>query len=98
MSNVFSIRTSRDWHGIAGFLNAAARMFHVLRDGISDARRMHDDYLKLSAMTDPELEDMGIRRSDISSIVAGTYPPPRRQRTGSLTISPEHRSPFRQSI
>jgi len=96
MSNVFSIHASRERYFIASFLKAVARVFHAPMEGIAHARHLHGDYLKLSALTDPELQDMGIRRSDISAVVAGSYPLPSRQSVSFLTGIPEQRSQFRR--
>ncbi|HET8722353.1 MAG TPA: DUF1127 domain-containing protein [Nitrospira sp.] len=44
-----------------------------LAHGITGRRQLRRDYLELSAMSDPELQDMGINRSDIFNVVEGTY-------------------------
>jgi uncharacterized protein YjiS (DUF1127 family) len=42
-------------------------------EGIAEARRMSRAYDELTAMSNSELQDMGIRRTDIPSVVTGTY-------------------------
>lgn len=56
-----------------GFLSATLEALRVLADRIAKERRLYRDHLHLSAMSDPELQDIGISRSDISGVVAGTY-------------------------
>lgn len=69
--SLFEIHQSRQI-GI-GFLSAALEALRVFADRIAKGRRLYRDYLHLSAMSDPELQDIGISRSDISAVVAGTY-------------------------
>ncbi len=47
--------------------------FRKLAGTFAEARRMHRTYAELSGMSDRELRDMGITRSDIPAIVAGTF-------------------------
>lgn len=54
------------WHAITGTLKAVA-------EGAAEARRMARLYDQLSAMSDPELQDMGIYRGDIQAVVSGKY-------------------------
>ena len=58
-------------------------------DGIAEARKMHRDYETLSAMSNLELEDMGISRSDIHAVVTGTYcgARPTRSNAPSSTVN-----------
>lgn len=62
---------------IAGFGAACGRgirnAFRGLVGAYRDARRMQETYRELSALSDRELRDMGISRSDIPAIVAGTF-------------------------
>jgi uncharacterized protein (DUF2249 family)/uncharacterized protein YjiS (DUF1127 family) len=96
MSNVISIHGVQERRPVAGFLKVAARMFQAALEGFAHARKLHDDYLKLSTLTDPELQDMGIRRSDIAAVVTGSYPVPYRHNVSFLTGIPEQRSQFRR--
>jgi uncharacterized protein YjiS (DUF1127 family) len=57
----------------SGFLGTALKAMRALVHGIARRRQLRRDYLQLSAMSDPELQDMGISRSDIFNVVEGTY-------------------------
>jgi uncharacterized protein (DUF2249 family)/uncharacterized protein YjiS (DUF1127 family) len=54
-------------------LNWFARELNALGKGIFKARRMHRAYRELAAMSDHDLEDIGVSRSDLPRIFAGTY-------------------------
>ncbi len=56
----------RGWRTVARALNAVVK-------GIAEARRIARAYDELAAMSDPELCDIGINRSDIPAVVSGTY-------------------------
>lgn len=58
---------------IAKAARAGARYVARLFAAIGNARRMDAMYRELSAMTDRELRDMGLTRSDIPAVVAGTF-------------------------
>ena len=55
-------------------LRAACRMLKTLAKGVAEARRVVRARSKLAVMSDPELRDIGINRSDISAVVSGRYP------------------------
>ena len=55
-------------------LRPACRMLKTLAKGIAEARRMVRARSELAVMSDPELRDIGINRSDISAVVSGRYP------------------------
>jgi len=57
----------------SGYFDAALSALKTFVNGISHGRQVYRDYVHLSAMSDPELQDIGISRSDISAVVAGTY-------------------------
>jgi uncharacterized protein YjiS (DUF1127 family) len=57
----------------SGFVVTALKALRALVHGIARRRQLRRDYLQLSAMSDPELQDMGISRSDIFNVVEGTY-------------------------
>jgi uncharacterized protein YjiS (DUF1127 family) len=64
-----------------GFLVTALEAVKTLADKIAPGHQRHCDFLHLSAMSDPELQDIGISRSDISAVLSGAYrrverPPP----------------------
>ncbi len=52
---------------------AIRRTLHVLNESLAEALRMARAYDELTAMSDPELRDMGIGRADIPAVVSGTY-------------------------
>ena len=55
--------------------NAIARALDTVIKGARDARRMHRAYEELSALSDVELQDIGMSRSDIRAAVTGTFLP-----------------------
>lgn len=57
--------------------NALAHTAKAIAEGASEARRMQRMYDELSSMSDLELHDFGLIRSDIPAVVTGTYRPPR---------------------
>jgi uncharacterized protein YjiS (DUF1127 family) len=67
----FEIRQSCQISG--GLLVTARETLKTLADKITHGHQLHYDFLHLSAMSDPELQDIGISRSDISAVLAGTY-------------------------
>jgi uncharacterized protein YjiS (DUF1127 family) len=46
---------------------------HRVTETRAEARRMAQAYDELAAMSDPELRDIGINRSDILAVVSGAY-------------------------
>jgi uncharacterized protein YjiS (DUF1127 family) len=78
---------------------------------IARRRQLRRDYLELSVMSDPELQDMGISRSDIFNVVEGTYrsvarsPAARQKQIGddhfdgrsSLTDQNDHQKGFQSA-
>ena len=63
-----AIRTAT-WVGLPGVAN----WFKNLRKNLQARRLEKQTYNELSALTDRELQDMGIYRSDIRSIARGTF-------------------------
>lgn len=62
----------RGWSGIDIILKALA-------EGVAEVRRVSRLYDELTAMSDPELHDIGINRADIPAVISETYrrlPPP----------------------
>lgn len=53
--------------------NAISRALHACAKRVSKTRRLVREYDELTAMTDLELEDIGISRTDILAVVSGTY-------------------------
>lgn len=56
--------------GILAFVGRALKIFG---ERVAEARRMHQAYEELAAMSDRELKDIGITRNDIPAVVARTY-------------------------
>ena len=52
---------------------STARVLKKLSHKLAECRRNRRGYQELAAMSDIELEDLGIGRADIDAIVAGTY-------------------------
>jgi uncharacterized protein YjiS (DUF1127 family) len=78
-----------------GLLNTVLEALQAFANRMAYARQLYRDYLHLSAMSEPELQDIGISRSDILAVVGGTY---RRAECPLVTPRkrmPESRSPFR---
>ena len=73
MNRVFSFVVHKNRHTTFRILKAIGRALNVFVDGTSKAHKMHRDYETLSAMSNLELEDIGINRSDIHAVVTGTY-------------------------
>lgn len=78
-----------------GLLNTALEALQAFVNRIAHGRQLYRDYLHLSAMSDPELQDIGISRFDIFAVVAGTYRRAERPLVTPRKRMPELRSPFR---
>ena len=74
MTNIFFFEVRQDRYAVTGFLKAMNHALKAFAQGIAHARQMHCDYLTLAAMSGPELQDIGISRSDISAVVSGKWP------------------------
>ena len=73
MNRVFPFVVHKSRHATIHILKAIGHALKAFVDGTSKAHKMHRDYETLSAMSNLELEDMGISRSDIHAVVTGTY-------------------------
>jgi uncharacterized protein (DUF2249 family)/uncharacterized protein YjiS (DUF1127 family) len=66
-------------HEVPGILrrasNAIARTLNAIAEGGSEANRRRRQYDELAAMSDIELQDIGMTRSDIGAVLTGTYRP-----------------------
>lgn len=60
-----------------------SHMLMAFGEGVAEALRRGRTYHELATMSDPELHDIGINRSDISAVVSGAY-----QKTPSPTSGP----------
>ena len=56
-----------------GFLNATLKALRALAHAIARGQQLHRDYRELTGMSDPELQDIGINRSDIFAVIEGTH-------------------------
>ena len=63
-------------------LNWLTRTLRSAGDGMAEARRRHQAYEELVALSNLELEDFGISRGDIPAVVAGTL---RREQTSAAS-------------
>ena len=73
MSKMHSFEIRQTCQTAGGFLGTAVEALRALANKIVHGHQLHCDYLQLSAMSEPELQDIGISRSDISAVLAGTY-------------------------
>lgn len=73
MSKTHSFEIHQSCHISSGFLVTVREVLKTLADKFVHGQQLHCDFLHLSAMSDPELQDIGISRSDISAVLAGTY-------------------------
>jgi uncharacterized protein YjiS (DUF1127 family) len=55
-----------------GLRNAIAHKLHVIGESVIAVSRMRREYDELSSLTDSELQDMGICRTDIPAVVSGS--------------------------
>ena len=95
MSKMSSIEIHPSHQIGGGLLNTVLEALQAFANRMAYARQLYRDYLHLSAMSEPELQDIGISRSDILAVVGGTY---RRAECPLVTPRkrmPESRSPFR---
>jgi uncharacterized protein (DUF2249 family)/uncharacterized protein YjiS (DUF1127 family) len=63
-------------------LNWLTRTLKSASDGMVEARRRHQTYEELAALSNLELEDIGISRMDIPAVVAGAL---RREQTSPVS-------------
>ncbi len=73
MNKAFPFVDHESRHATIRILKAIGHILKAFVDGIAKAHKMHRDYGTLFAMSNLELEDMGISRSDIHTVVTGTY-------------------------
>jgi uncharacterized protein YjiS (DUF1127 family) len=78
-----------------GLLTTVLEALQAFANRIAHTRQLYRDYHHLSAMSDPELQDIGISRSDILAVVAGTYQRAECPLVTPRKRMPESRSPFR---
>jgi uncharacterized protein YjiS (DUF1127 family) len=64
---------SFELHWNRGLLRAPLEVMEALARRIKRQRRIYRDSLQLAAMSDPELQDIGISRSDVFSVIQGSY-------------------------
>jgi len=61
------------WRMLGRPWSAINRAFHTFAKGIAETRRLRRAYDELFAMSDPELHDIGINRTDIPAVLWGSY-------------------------
>ena len=86
MSNIFSFEARQDRYAVTRFLKAVSHALKAFAQGIAHARQMHRDYLTLTGMSDPELQDMGISRSDIFVVVTAAWPNVTSQKAQNVNV------------
>ena len=57
----------------SGFVSTTLKALRAATRGVARSQKLRRDYLQLSAMSDPELQDIGIGRSDIFAVIERTY-------------------------
>jgi uncharacterized protein (DUF2249 family)/uncharacterized protein YjiS (DUF1127 family) len=71
--------TTPNPHEVRGILrqtwSVLARTLNAIVEGAREANRMRRMYDELAAMSDVELQDIGMTRSDIGAVLTGTYRP-----------------------
>ena len=89
MNKAFSFVDHESRHATTPILKVIGHTLMAVANGIAKARKMHRDYETLSAMSNLELEDIGISRSDIHAVVTGTYcgARPTRSNAPSSTVN-----------
>ena len=92
VSNMSSIEIHPSHQINGGLLTTVLEALQAFANRIVHGRQLYRDYLHLSAMSDPELQDIGISRSDILAVVAGTY-----RRTECPLVMPRKRMPESRS-
>ena len=73
MNKIFPFVVHEDRHATIRILKAIWHTPKAFVDRIVNAHKTHREYETLSAMSNLELEDMGISHSDIHAVVTGTY-------------------------
>ena len=73
MNRVFPFVVHKSRHATIRILKAIGHALKAFVDGAFKTHKMQRDYETLSAMSDLELQDIGISRSDIHAVVTGTY-------------------------
>lgn len=80
---------------IGKVISVIGRALKIFVDGNVEARRRHQAYEELAGVSKPELNDIGISRTNIRAVVAGVYPIERfavsnvisvERRRGSATV------------
>ena len=91
MNKIFPFVVHEDRYATICILKAIWHTPKAFVDRIVNAHKTHREYETLSAMSNLELEDMGISRSDIHAVVTGTYcgARPTRSNAPSRTVNSE---------
>ena len=87
MNKSFTLAGHENHHMKTHAMNTIGHMLKTFVDGVVMARKMQRDYETLSGMSNHELEDIGISRSDIDAVVTGTYSGARPARSNAFSSS-----------
>jgi len=93
VNKAFTVQPCGHQGAIGRALIAVGRKLKSFTERIAQARRRQQAYEQLAALSDPELEDLGIRRTDIPAVVSGRYRRAQPATSNVLTISPRKRPP-----
>ena len=72
MNKAFTFEPHGHQAALNRVLNWLMRTLKSTGDGMAEARRRHQAYEELAALSNLELEDFGISRGDIPAVIAGT--------------------------
>jgi uncharacterized protein (DUF2249 family)/uncharacterized protein YjiS (DUF1127 family) len=82
MNKAFTFESRRHHKTFSWVAHTLGRRLKLASDGIAEVRRMRRSYEELAAMSNLELQDIGISRGDIPAVVAGTF---RRERAAATS-------------
>lgn len=74
-----------------GILTSVGRALKAFGSKVIEARQTQEAFEQLNAMTDHELEDVGITRADIPAVIAGTYRDARPEVSNVISFDPRCR-------
>ena len=83
MNKAFTFEPHGHQAALNRVLNWLMRTLKSTGDGMAEARRRHQAYEELAALSNLELEDFGISRGDIPAVIAGTLS---REQTSAVRV------------